>query len=251
MIKILFSNIGYAKGIDGTLQQHFSRLGRHLYCDLPVQRQALAQLKAIIDTEKPDICCLVEIDRGSFHSAYFNQVMDLIDDNYPYHDIADKYGENSLIGKLPFHRGKSNAFLSKQKLSFDRLYFSHGTKRLIYKLSLSDDITVYFAHFSLQRKVRLKQFQELRSLIAEAHGESIILADFNIMQGFKELDPLLEKSDLEVLNKEDEHTFKFHKRELALDLCVCSKNLARRTTIKVIPQPFSDHEALLVSVHDT
>ena len=72
--KILFSNIGYAKGIDGTLWQHLSRAGRYLYCRVPTQTLVLGQLKAIIDLEQPDLCCFVEIDSGSLHSAYVNQL---------------------------------------------------------------------------------------------------------------------------------------------------------------------------------
>ena len=55
--KIFFSNIGYAKGIDGSLRQHISMAGRHFYCSLPVQEQVLAQVKALIDAEQPDLCC--------------------------------------------------------------------------------------------------------------------------------------------------------------------------------------------------
>lgn len=248
--KILFSNIGYAKGIDGTLWQHLSRAGRHLYCGVPTQMLVLGQLKAIIDLEQPDICCFVEIDRGSVASGYVNQLQVLMDDDYFFCDIANKYGEGNWRQYMPFSKGRSSAFLSKQKLTYDRLYFEHGTKRLMYRIVLPGNIHVFFAHFSLDRKVRVRQFREVRGLMEQCGGDAILLADFNIMYGFSELDPLLKDSDLRLVSKEDQVTFTFHNRKLALDLCICSQALLERLTLKVVDQPFSDHQALLVEIAD-
>src|SRR5688500_15005080 len=182
--RILFSNIGYAKGIDGSLRHHVGFFGRHFYCQLPVQEQVLSQLKAIIDAGKPDLCCFVEIDSGSLHTARFNQIEALIDTDYRFHDIADKYGHESWIGRMPFHKGKSNGFIAKDSTPFERLYFTHGTKRLIYRLLVPGDISVFFAHFSLRRDIRMKQFEEMRHLCRQVPGEFMILADFNILKGF-------------------------------------------------------------------
>jgi endonuclease/exonuclease/phosphatase family metal-dependent hydrolase len=248
--KILFSNIGYAKGIDGTLWQHISRMGRHIYMGESTQALILSQLKSIIITEQPDVCCFVEIEKGSFHSAYVNQLNHLIDDDYKFFDIANKYGEDNWRRHMPLSRGRSSAFLCKQELVFDRLYFKNGTKRLLYRLVLPGNIHVFFAHFSLDARVRVQQFEEVRQMIDQAGGDAILLADFNIMQGFSELDPLVQNSNLRVLSKETDHTFTFHHRKLALDLCICSEPLLQRLSVRVIPQPFSDHQALLVELKD-
>lgn len=245
---ILFSNIGYARGIDGSLQQHIGRAGRHLYCGVPAQEHVLGQVRNIMKAEKPDVCCFVEIDQGSYHSARYNQLNALRDDDYRFHDIADKYGHNSLLGRLPLHVGKSNAFLAREDLPFERLYFRHGTKRLVYRLALPDGTALYFAHFSLKKDVRAKQFREVHDLTQRETGPVVLMADFNINQGFEELRPLLENTDLTVLNREDEHTFTFHRRKLALDLCLCSRGIADRTELRIIPQPFADHHALLVRI---
>lgn len=250
--KILFSNIGYAKGISGSLRQHIEFFGRHFYCTVPVQEQVLTQLRTIIEFEDPDLCCFIEIDSGSFHSAQFNQMEALLDDRYSFHDIADKYGHQSFLGQLPMHQGKSNALLGKQALPFKRLYFRNGTKRLIYDVTLPPEIFgnvhVFFAHFSLRKKIRARQFEEVRQIILDTPGETIFLADFNISQGFSELAPLLATEDLVVLNKESDPTFTFSRRRLALDLCLCSRSLASHINLRIIPQPFSDHAALLVDV---
>lgn len=248
--KILFSNIGYARGIDGTLWQHVSRAGRYLYCAVPTQTLVLGQLKTIIDAEAPDLCCLVEVDQGSLHSGYLNQIRFLMDNDYRYVDIANKYGEDNWRRHMPLSRGRSNAFISKHELVFDRLYFTHGTKRLMYRIVMPGNIHVFFAHFSLDARVRQKQLREVRGLIEQCSGDAILLADFNIMHGFSELAPLVDDSNLVVLSREDAPTFTFHRRRLALDLCICSAPLCERLSLKVVPQPFSDHQALLVEIAD-
>jgi endonuclease/exonuclease/phosphatase family metal-dependent hydrolase len=248
--KILFSNIGYARGIDGSLKQHIGYVDRHFYCNVSVQEQVLSQFKNIMSVESPDLCCLVEIDQGSLHSAGFNQLERLMDEDYRFFDIADKYGPQSRLGNMLFHQGKSNAFLSKGYIDFEHLYFKNGTKRLIYRLMIPGNIAVFFAHFSLSRKVRMKQFQELRTLVNDTQEDVIVLADFNIFKGFKELEILLHDNDLFILNKEHEPTFTFHTRKMALDLCICSRNLVSRLELKIISQPFSDHAALLLQIRE-
>jgi endonuclease/exonuclease/phosphatase family metal-dependent hydrolase len=245
--KILFSNLGYARGIDGTFSQHIRRIHRHFYTGLTQQQQVLSQFRNIIIAEKPDLCCLVEVDSGSWNTGYFNQMDYLTDQEYPVYDIAGKYGEDSLLARMPFFSGKCSAFLSKTELSSRKLYFRHGSKRLIYSIALPGGATLFFAHFSLQARVRAKQLEEVRTLVADG-GESIILADFNILQGFRELQPLLRDKGLCVLNKEDDHTFMFGSRRWTLDLCLCSQSLMPRLQLRIIPQPFSDHAALLVEM---
>lgn len=246
--KIMFSNIGYAKGINGYLHQHILNANRYFYCSRNVQQKVLQQLKSLINREAPDVCCLVEVDEGSIHSGYHNQLEALCDQHYRFHDIASKYGEHGLLRHLPLHRGKCNGFIAKQPFPFQRLYFSHGAKRLIYHIRLAETIHLFFAHFSLQEKIRAKQFSELASLVRNMTGDIIILGDFNIMKGFKELAPLLHQTSLILLNREAENTFRFHRQQRVLDLCICSEKLAKNAVLTVLEQTFSDHKALLLEV---
>jgi endonuclease/exonuclease/phosphatase family metal-dependent hydrolase len=246
--KVLFTNIGYAKGIDGSLGQHIRLFSRHFYSNLSVQQQVLTQIKELISRENPDLCCFVEIDAGSMHSANYNQISALTDDAYPFHDVTGKYGETSWLSRALFHKGKSNGFVSRQKLEFQKLYFNNGSKRLIYRITLPDNIDLFFAHFSLDWKVRKLQMQELRSFVQVCGKDAIILADFNIWRGFGELAPLLEGEDMVVLSKENEPTFRFHNSQAALDLCIVSKSLANRAVLRIVPQPYSDHAALLLEI---
>lgn len=246
--KIMFSNIGYAKGINGYLHQHIVNANRYFYCSPAVQQKVLHQLKMLIKKEAPDICCLVEIDQGSVHSGYHNQLETLFDNQYPFHNIASKYGEKGLLRKMPLHKGKCNAFLAKQDFPFERLYFSRGGKRLVYHLTLPDEVHLFFAHFSLREKMRAQQFKELSRLVAAVSGEVIILGDFNILKGLEELAPLMQHRPLVLLNREEEHTFTFHRSRLLLDLCLCSPSLVKNASLRVIEQPFSDHAALMLEL---
>src|SRR5690606_37374907 len=123
--------------------------------------QVLQQLQHLITTEQPDLGCLIEIDKGSFNSAYVNQLEHLIDEQYRYYDIENKYGETGHMRHLPVSEGKCIAFFSNQQVGFQKLYFTHGAKRLVYRIKPEKNVTIFFAHFSLRRSTRLQQFQTL------------------------------------------------------------------------------------------
>ena len=246
--KILFSNIGYARGIDGSLKQHITRSIRHLYCSLPAQEVVIGQLREILKMNKPDICCFVEIDKGSLLSGSYNQIEALINQDYSYHAVAGKYGENSFRQYFPFYKGKSNGFIAKEELLFEQLNFENGVKKLLYAIKLPGDITLLFAHFSLRHSIRQKQFIEIKKILQNYNEKVILLADFNILKGLGELDTFLKDDSLRLLNNPDTPTFMFHKKKLLLDLCLYTPALEGKLDIQIIPQPFSDHAALLVKV---
>ena len=76
----------------------------------------------------------------------------------------------------------------------------------------------------------------------------ILLDDFNILKGISELDSFSEKDSFRLLNDPDQPTFIFHRRRLLLDLCLYTPALEGKLELDIIPQPFSDHAALLVEV---
>ncbi|MBI1301755.1 MAG: hypothetical protein GC137_08880 [Alphaproteobacteria bacterium] len=247
---ILMSNLGYLRGLNGCLKQHFKYAYRHLYCSRAVQEACIAQVAEIIDRENPDICCFVEIDKGPHGSIGVNQLKALASEQYSFFDIENKYGPLSRLRSLPMTRGKSNGFLSKRALPYEKIYFTHGTKRLIYKIIIEPEVTLLFAHFSLKKAVRLRQLMEIRTLLKDVRGEIILLGDFNIHSGFSELAPLLHENNLILMNQETVPTFRFHHVQLPLDLCICSPGIAGRSELKIIHQPYSDHDALLLTIRD-
>jgi endonuclease/exonuclease/phosphatase family metal-dependent hydrolase len=246
-IKILMSNLGYLRGISGTLSHHFMYAHRHVYCSAETQKKYLKQLSTLIELESPDICCFVEIDKGSGNSGSVNQLEALVNDVYPFFDIENKYAKTSRLRRFTFTKGKSNGFLAKKEMPFEKIYFSHGKKRLIYRIEIAKNVTLFFTHFSLKQSIRAQQLLHIKRIVNETKGESIILGDFNILTGFNELAPLLHNNEFVLLNN-NEPTFTFHRSKKVLDLCICSSSLAPKTNLKIIPQSFSDHAALLVEI---
>ena len=105
---ILMGNLGYLRGINGYLSQHLRYAHRHVYCSPKIQQAAIAQVMDIIMREDPDICCFVEIDKGSSDLANFNQLEALVSEHYQYYDIENKYGPASRLRTMPSMReGKS------------------------------------------------------------------------------------------------------------------------------------------------
>ncbi len=247
-MKILLSNLGYLRGINGCLSQHLRYSYRHIYCSQAVQQAYMDQVIGIIRQEEPDICCFVEIDKSSAVTTSFSQLETLAAGEYPFFDIENKYGPLSRLRQLPLTRGKSNGFISKRKLPYEKIFFTHGTKRLIYRIAIEPNVTLFFAHFSLKKATRAKQLLQTKEILKGTPGEIILLGDFNIHSGFGELAPLLDENHLVLLNQEEVPTFRFHTVRLPLDLCICSRGIAKRTQLKIIPQPYSDHEALLLTV---
>ncbi|MGE3622946.1 MAG: endonuclease/exonuclease/phosphatase family protein [Bdellovibrionales bacterium] len=246
--KIFFSNLGYARGLSGRLAEHLLYAYRHFYCSPLIQKEALRQLAELIAREEPDICCLVEIEKGTPNRKKLNQLEALINETYPNFDIENKYGEKSLLRSFNFTSGKSNAFLAKRKHVFEKLYFTRGVKRLVYKIHVDENLTLFFAHFSLKKTIRAWQLIEARNLMRAVEGEVIFLGDFNILSGFGEIVPLLDGGRFVLLNREEHPTFFFHKHQKILDLCICSRGVAGRAELSVLPQPYSDHAALLLNI---
>lgn len=247
--RILLSNMGYARNISGSFAHHMLFSYRHFHASHRAQKKSLDGLKRIIHTHNPDICCLLEIDRGSVNNAHFNQIHALIDPHYHFYDIENKYAAESKLAKMSVSNGKCNGFIAKSKYDYQKLYLSTGAKRLVYQLKLSDSLTLFFTHFSLKKETRRRQFADLRSMVKDTPGEVIIMGDFNIFSGFQEAGPLLDDLPLTILSNPRIPTFTFARWKMCLDLCIVSESLAERCQLQVIPQPYSDHDALLLEIN--
>lgn len=240
-MRIFFSNLGYARGINGCLRHHLIYSYRHFYCPIDTQEKILSQAGELIARENPDLCCFVEIDKG--HIDF------LAKEKFNFFDSENKYGKKSLLRKLALTKGKGNGFMAKTKMEFEKIFFDFGVKKLIYKIRLREDLTLFFAHFSLNEKMRKMQLRQVKKLFEETKGEIIFLGDFNILKGLKELDSLLHHN-LILLNDPAQTTFNFHKSFLLLDLCLCTKKIAPFLKLTIHQQPYSDHAALTLDISE-
>jgi hypothetical protein len=244
--KVFFSNVGYGRHIDGSYQAHLLYAYRYLYCPPALQRKALAALKTLLHDEQPELCCFVELEQGSLNSGYFNQFQELQDQLYPFGDIANKYGPLPAKRFAPISMGKSNGFLCKRDVPFERLYMANGVKRLVYSIQYAPDVTVIFAHFSLKKSVRAHQFQEISAMVANAATDVLILGDFNIFSGVSEVQAMIDRTGLKVLGDGMLNTFRLGHMKMCLDLALATPDLARRCHVRILDQPFSDHDAVVV-----
>lgn len=246
--KILLANLGYARNIDGLLRNHVRYVWHYVSCPPAVQVAALALFREQLVHEQPDLCCLVEVDTGSSNNRGINQMQLLVGDPYPFFDVANKYGAATGLQTNPITSGKSNGFLSKKPVTFTHVYMAVGTKRLIYIVALSPDLTVVFGHFSLRKRIRAQQFAELATIIRELPGEVMLLGDFNTFSGFSELDPLLAATGLRLMNNPADYTFVFSGLAMTLDLVLCTPKLAERCRLRPLHLPFSDHDAVIAEI---
>jgi exonuclease III len=227
--KILLINLGYCTGINGKILHYFLYFYRYIYRSLRTENRVLNELKKIIRKENPNLICLIEINQG-------RQIKELINNKYFFYKINTKYGSNSVLKRCPLFRKKSNAFIAKQKLPFKIHFLKNGTKKLLYEITLPNEVTLLLMHFSLNKQVRDKQFKEIYKMFSE-RDKLIICGDFNIFDGFNELNYIMDKFNLKLVHKSP--TFPAFKPNKSLDIFLCTKNI--KTTYKVLSNQLSDH----------
>jgi len=228
--------MGYGLGLDGSTKDYALKWYRYLHCPNNIKEKVLKGVKSLIKSKKPDICCLIEIEGP--HADYFSK-------DCRYFDITNKYGPKSTLSKLPNFRKKSNAIFSRKKYKIKRRFLKNGTKKLLYEISLPKDVTLFMTHFSLSRNTRKKQFTEIKKLI-KSQKKVIVCGDFNIFNGFKELEPLLSNTGLNIVGKNNK-TFPACNPKKALDLFLCSKKIKIKSC-KVINKKLSDHLPVMLEI---
>lgn len=244
-LKLLFLNAGYCLGLDGSTVDYILKSYRYVYCPGKIRNDIYSKIKSLAVTESPDVFCMAEVDKGSFNTGFDNQILKLTSKKEHFFDISVKYGKDSFLRKFPLSSGKANGFVSKEKLKFKKIYFKNGTKKLIYEIYVKG-FTILLAHFSLKKKVREKQFDEIVVLMKNKK-KMILCGDFNIFGGLSEVDNLLKGANLKIANKKSDFTFPACKPDKILDLFICSKDV-KVNKIKVIQSDVSDHLPVLIDI---
>ena len=213
-MKVLLLNAGYFTGLDGSLSDYLIHGFRYLYTPDAVMHEVENAVKHLVYTEKPDICCFLEL----------HQKTAFVKDFRPYrcHDIDNKYGLQSFLRWLPFFDDNCNGFFSRKNIPFKKLYFKNGAKKLIYELKIAEDVSLILCHFSLSSPVRQKQFLEVQKIIHK-RDRVIVAGDFNIFHGTCELSQLLADCDVKLVNHKP--TFPAVHPTKMFDLFLCSKSI--------------------------
>lgn len=249
-VRILFSNLGYARGISGNLKDHLRYGLRHLVNSARVRQSVFAELGDLLNEQQPDIVALVEVEQQPRTRRLLEQALNIANMELGWQHYQNKYAAKGPATQLPGMKHKAMALMASAPLQFDALYFADGSKRLVYRVQLADSVELYIAHFALSRKVRARQFTQLREWIDGRETSAIVMGDFNIFAGIGELSPLQRHDGLVLLNDPARHTFRFWRNRMMLDLALVSPDLAPRATVEVFDQPYSDHDALLLELVD-
>jgi len=233
--KILLLNFGYARGWDGSLKSFFKTLHRLPFQFFFQRKKELKKLEKIIKEENPDLILLAEVEN--------KKCMEFLSKlGYPFWDMDIKYGPESLYRKIPAWHNNSNAFLSKEEIDFKKIFFSQGAKKLIYDIVLPNKEThLFFAHFSLVDKTRKNQLKEISEIMSQ-HKNSILVGDFNIKFGIKELDEI--KNNLNLKISSEKPTYPAYKPTKTFDLLLAPKDLDLKTKI-FYGENMSDHLPVL------
>ena len=191
-----------------------------------------------------DIVGLLEIDTGSYRTDQMNQVKKIASHLNHFHVCDVKYGEKSLLRKMPYWRNQSNAILTALENGNSKFHFMpRGMKKLVIESKINN-VNFFLVHLALTKKVRQIQLNYLEKLIPKDQ-HVIVAGDFNTMHGSGELDSFMSKCKLKNANAENHATFPTWKPQKELDYILCSEKIDI-SHFEVSRVKFSDHHPLIM-----
>ena len=256
-MKILTCNAGYLLGYQNVLWGYVPPPVGSVLGDSETERQKLAQLVSVIDSEQPDVVSLLEVDQGSHRTATAGQYRTLINSLHerelPYEGtVANKYG-TGIVSSLPFFGSLGNAMLSRRDRPMRTHYLTAGRKRLVIETALTEDLVLFTVHLSLSAKTRKRQFTELTALIRRrASGRDVIVTgDFNTFDGVGTLEQFAEQTELTTWRPGETVPLRplddLLGNARTLDLFLCSPNV-EITRCDVLDVQLSDHRPVVLEL---
>ena len=205
----------------------------------------LENISQFIQSQKPDVVGLLEVDTGSFRTGKVNQAKKIADDLGHYSLYQCKYHAGSLSSRLPIFNAQANAFIASNELHHPKFhYFKRGVKRLIIELE-TDEVSIFLVHLSLWYRHRQEQLWELVQLLRERKKPAIIAGDFNTYWGNSELNMFKEATGMKSANIDSISTFPSDKPRLELDFVLYEEPI-KIENFRVIPVEYSDHLPLIL-----
>lgn len=257
-MRILLCNVGYLLGGRDALGGYLPRPREALFGDERAEGRAIDRLVDLVGEHRPDVACLIELDRGSHRTATDGQLGEIVDRlrrrGLEYSGrIYNKYDERSLPGRLPFFRHLSNSVLFRREWPTASRYLNAGMKRLVIETRLRGGVTLFVAHLSLGATARQRQLQELARVIETraADRRVVVAGDLNTYLGLDELDRFTQLTGLrplvpgETVSRRPLDHLVVSSRSLDLFLCSPDLDVDRST---VLGADISDHRPVLVDL---
>jgi endonuclease/exonuclease/phosphatase family metal-dependent hydrolase len=204
-------------------------------------RKTIENIATFIHNADPDVVGLVEVDSGSFRSHLKQNQAEIIAKRLGhYNTFASKYGDESLLGRLPLMNKQCNAFLSRDNIVNTHFhYFEHGLKKLVIELEL-ENMTIFLVHLALSFRIRHHQLSHLYDLVKGARRPLMVAGDFNAFWGEKEIHLFLEATGLTKAGATEMPTFPSWAPTRSLDFILHSREI-NVSRIEAPPVVFSDH----------
>ncbi len=238
-MRFLLYNIRYATGhgVGYHLPLPFSGFFRHT-------SNILTQIVEFIESVKPDIIALIEVDSGSYRSARCCQADIIARKLHQFHIVETKYANNSLASKVPVLNKQSNALLTSETIiSHHFHYFDEGVKRLVIEVELPD-IVVFIVHLSLKYRHRQQQLEHLHRLLKKNTKPMIVAGDFNTFGGGRELELFKAATGLQDANPMHHPSHPSHAPHRQLDFILHSPEL-EAVNFYIPDIRLSDHAPLI------
>ena len=238
-VKFLLYNIRYGTGTGMTYHLPFPFTGYFRN-----SRRNTERILSFIKNEQPDIIGLVEVDEGSYRSRRINQAQWIAQALGYEHVYESKYGESSLVRRLPVLNRQGNAFITNRSIQAQQFhFFNTGIKKLVIELEF-DAFVVFLVHLSLKYRHRQRQLTDLHTLFKSVKKPMIVAGDFNAFWGFHELKLFMAAGNLLNANINNEPTFPSRTPRRQLDFVLHSPEITVNR-FAVCPVKFSDHRPIV------
>ena len=248
MPRIILYNIQYCAGLKGSWEylKFWKMFFTPKYLDYVIANE--------LKKHKPDIVGFIEIDTGSIRARkkdstkFFRDFLD-------FHDQAerikyDKRGFSGIMKILPITRKQGNAIISKYYIEDVKYHhLKGGTKKIVIETLIKKPhrFKVLLVHLPLGKNARKKQLDQLAEIANSIDGPFIMMGDFNILDGIKEIRPLLRKTRLKLAKKKPyEFTQPTMKPKKMLDLILTSDDIKVNDYKILEDMEYSDHLPVMV-----
>ncbi len=185
----------------------------------------LKEITTFIRKADPDIIGLIEVDGGSYRTNKICQANWIADELGHHHIFESKYGQLSVVDRLPILNRQGNAILSRSPIIEHQFhYFDRGVKRLVIEAGLPL-VTVFLVHLSLTYRSRQYQLERLHRLVRHVRGPVIVAGDFNLLWGQRELSLFLSATGLRSANVDGFYSYPSKDPKKQLDFILYSSDI--------------------------